>query len=106
MIGKFVFFGILISAPSAITGLKCFQHTDPQGKGIAPLIQCAAGLDGACLITDGKKQYNSKNVFHLSFYFNPASGPILKSCTPDPGNSIYGCKSKRGKTACFCYTDG
>ena len=56
MIGKFVFVAILISAPLAITGLKCYQSTNPQGGGEAPLTTCPAGQEEACAITDSKKQ--------------------------------------------------
>ena len=55
MIGKFVFFGILISAPLAITGLKCYEDTNLQGGGDAPLTTCEEGFDKGCGISNSKK---------------------------------------------------
>ena len=84
MIGKFVFFGILISAPLAITGLKCYQ------TGFAAQITCPPPNDFAC----------SKAVIGDS---------VAKTCAP---KSIYdnigklGCTSESGATICFCQTDG
>ena len=48
MIGKFIFFGLLIASPLAITGLKCWNQQN--GPGDTPsLIECTIGI---CAITD------------------------------------------------------
>ena len=54
MVGKFILFGLLLSAPLDITGLKCYQGTNTQGGGPAPLITCPAGANRACTISDSK----------------------------------------------------
>ena len=88
MIGKFVFFGILISAPLAITGLKCYQALDLAGN--TALITCPPPTDFGCSKAE-------------------IGGSIVKTCAP---KSIYdeigklGCTSASGATVCFCQTDG
>ena len=55
MVRKFIFFGLLLSAPLAITGLKCFQSENiKEGGGPATLVLCPANSNKMCTITDSK----------------------------------------------------
>ena len=90
MIGKFLFFGILISAPLAITGLKCYQGIDQAGN--AALIECTAPDDFVCGIA-----------------VSEIGGGVSKTCASKKSYddlTYLGCKSEGGATQCLCQTDG
>merc|ERR1711894_193746 len=87
MVGKFIFFGLLLSAPLAITGLKCYQDINFGTPG-ARLTECPdAGANKKCGIMD----------------FD-GSGQALKTCAKD--SSEVGCWTENGGKWCVCTTDG
>ena len=90
MIGKFVFFGILISAPLAITGLKCYQDTGTQ-KAQRALNATLCPQQHVCAIGN---------------YVGDEVGPTVRYCYESDENTWDGCITQESKTLCFCNTDG
>ena len=94
MIGKFVFFGILISAPLAITGLKCYQDNKPQGALALNATLCPLSQT-LCAITN----YDGDKVV-------PPVRTCLDPTAFDADATWDGCRRDESIEVCYCNTDG
>merc|ERR1719384_1579231 len=132
MIGKFIFFGLLIASPLAITGLKCWNQQNGETRHICVFEQTLGPvfkmigkfiffglLIASPLTITGLKCWNQQNgpgdtpaliecTIGICAITDTAGIGEVKACIPMPKGGFLGCRenAKKGVRVCACITDG